>query len=372
MSTDVNLPPPTEPRAEVSTRRSTTKRPRRIKPDAEIVLVCNPRAGGQWKELASILDSEESRYARRIVTDSVEDIAMALDDLGHNAKLLCVYGGDGTVQRVLDRLAPDKEDDIHLALIGGGTMNVTSRWCGFSNNPGRNFRYVVRAFRSGELLLRELPLLAITTGDEFHHGFTFGMGPIVRLLDAYERGPKGKVAAAATAARAVAAAWLKYPSHYERLLTQMDAEVELDGDRLPHTQFSALFANVTGQINPGVEPFVGGRSRQSFHCAAYAVGAREMTLTLPLLIRGWLPKDLDFSGWLERSGKMPKLASDQRYVNRPASRFSIKSDERLYTIDGELLTTDSGQIAVELGPMMKLAAGPGTAWKMAAESVMGR
>jgi hypothetical protein len=48
------------------------RRKRKHKADAEIVLICNPRAGGRWKELAGILDSEEAAFTRRIVTDSVE------------------------------------------------------------------------------------------------------------------------------------------------------------------------------------------------------------------------------------------------------------------------------------------------------------
>src|SRR5690349_24301396 len=101
---------------------------------AQIVLLCNPRAGGRWKALAGILDSEEARHVRRIVTDSVEDIAYALSDLGQDVELLCIYGGDGTIQRVLDRLAPEAHERLRLALLGGGTMNVTSRWCGFSRD----------------------------------------------------------------------------------------------------------------------------------------------------------------------------------------------------------------------------------------------
>ena len=353
----------------VEARKFTAKRQRRFKSEAEIVLICNPRAGGRWKELANILDSEEARYARRIVTDSVEDIAMALDDLGNDAKLLCVYGGDGTIQRVLDRLTPDTEETIQLALLGGGTMNVTSKWLGFSNNPGRNFRYVVKAYRSGELLLRETPVLEIETGAEFHRGFTFGMGPIVRLLDAYENGRKGKIGAIGTAAGAIAAVWLRRPAKYQQLLEQMDAEISLDGERLPYDQFSALFANVTGQINPGVEPFAGERTRDSFHCAAYAVGARELTLALPMLVRGWLPKDVDFSGWIERSGRLPKITSDARYVNRAASQLRITSKERLYTVDGEILVTDTGSVSVGLGPMLRLVAGPGSPWRLATAAV---
>ncbi|MCG8418095.1 MAG: hypothetical protein MJE77_09160 [Proteobacteria bacterium] len=346
-------------------RRFMAKRRRRAKPDAEIVLICNPRAGGRWKELAGILDSEEARFARRIVTDSVEDIAAALDDLGHDAKLLCIYGGDGTIQRVLDRLAPGAPDEVHLALLGGGTMNVTSRWCGLSRQPVKNFRYLVRAYRSGNLLLKEVPVLEVTMGDLFHRGFTFGMGPIVRLLDVYERGPKGKVAAAGLAARALSATLLKWPGDLERIIQPMEADVEIDGEALSYRQFVALFANVTGQINPGVEPFAGERTRDSFHTAAYAVNAREMAMALPLLIRGWLPVDanalLSPATLLARRKNGPDrrtLPSDPRYVNQIAHHLQIHTDEPLYTLDGEVLPTRSKTISVELGPSLKLAVGP--------------
>ncbi len=343
------------------------RRARRIKPDAEIVLICNPRAGGRWTELAGILDSEEARFTRRIVTDSVEDIASALEELGRDAKLVCIYGGDGTIQRVLDRLTPGKEENIHLALLGGGTMNVTSRWCGFSKNPAKNFRYVVRAFRSGDLLLREVPLLEVQAGNELHRGFTFGMGPIVRLLDAYERGNKGKSQAVWMGAKAISAVWTKRPAVVGELLQEMAAEIEIDGEVLPYPTYSALFANVTGQINPGVEPFAAPRARDRFLCAAYAVSPREVTVVLPFLMRGWLP--VDVGAMLK---KAPEWSTDPRYVNRTASRLRVKSDEPIYTIDGEILKNDSGNIQLQLGPLLKLAAGPGAVLRLAADAVRPR
>lgn len=338
------------------------KRPRKVKREAEVVLICNPRAGGRWKALAGILDSEEARHVRRIVTDSVEDIATALGDLGHDAKLLCIYGGDGTVQRVLDRLAPGTHEQIHLALLGGGTMNVTSRWCGFTRDPARNFRHIVRGHRSGELLFKEVPLLDVRTGRELHRAFTFGMGPIVRLLDAYERGRKGRIAALGTAARAIGAAWLKWPADYERLLVPLEAQIALDGEKLEYDRFAALFANVTGQINPGVEPFVDQRGRDNFYVAAAAVSLREMSLALPFLVRGWLPLDvvaaLSEPGRLLERLRNPSLFTDPRYVNRTGSRMEIRSAEPLYTVDGEILETQGGQINVDVGPLLRLAVGP--------------
>jgi hypothetical protein len=342
-------------------------RRRRIKPEAEIVLLCNPRAGGRWRELAGILDSEEAGFVRRIVTDSVEDVAAALGELGHDTRLICVYGGDGTIQRVLDHLSTQGPEMAHLALLGGGTMNVTSRWCGFSRNPARNFRHVIRGYRSGDLLLKELPVLEVRTGAELHRGFTFGMGPIVRLLDHYERGRKGKRAALETAFKGMAAAWLGGRGDYEQLLHNMDAVVALDGQVLPHQSFAAVFANVTGQINPGIEPFVMERTRDSFHVVAYAVSPRELTMALPFLARGWLPIDVSaifssvFSSDLFKRGRDTfAIPTDPRYLNVTGSRLSIQTAESIYTLDGEILPVQDGNISVDVGPTMKLAVGPGT------------
>ncbi|HUH05858.1 MAG TPA: diacylglycerol kinase family protein [Kofleriaceae bacterium] len=348
------------------------RRRRRIKPEAEIVLICNPRAGGRWKELAGILDSDEARYARRIVTDSVEDVAAGLADLSDDTKLVCVYGGDGTIQRVLDRMPRKTLEATYLGFLGGGTMNVTARWLGYSRRPVHNFRFLVKSFRSGDLLWKEVPLMEVASGPERHRCFTFGMGPIVRLLDAYERGPKGKRAALMMVARAVSATVTGRPLAFRELLKEMPAEVRLDGEALPYEEFSALFANVTGQINPGVEPFTGDRLRDSFHCAAYAVSSREVVMALPLLIRGWLPIDLraltpDLLGkaipFTQKPSEQVGLPADARYVNRPVRHLEIKSAESIYTVDGEIVSTHGDMVTVDMGPTLKLAVGPGAAWR---------
>lgn len=337
----------------------TTERSRKAKPDAEIILICNPRAGGRWKELAAILDSDEARHARRIVTDSVDDIGPALAALGRNAKLICIYGGDGTIQRVLDRLSARKQDEVHVALIGGGTMNVTARWCGFDRPPAHNFREVVRAYRNGNLLLREVPLLEVRCGDRRKRGFTFGMGPIIRVLDAFERGPKTKRGAVALAIKAMTAAVIRRPAEYRALLEEMDAEVALDGVKLEYDRYAAVFANVTGQINPGITPFVGERGRDSFFAAAYAADSREVALAIPLLIKGILPIDTGsllrrLAPW-KRGERRRGLPTDPRYVNRTAAKLEIVTNEKLYTVDGELLTSEAGRIDVDLGLRLRLA-----------------
>ncbi|MEM1030667.1 MAG: diacylglycerol kinase family protein [Myxococcota bacterium] len=330
---------------------------------SDVVLLCNPRAGGRWKELARILDSDEAKSVTRIVTDSVEDVGPALLTIGREAKLLCIYGGDGTIQRVLDRLPADRGEDLQLALIGGGTMNVTSHWCGFVDRPADHFRYVVNGYRTGNLLLREVPLLEVQRGPVRRRGFTFAMGPMVRVLDAFERGHKSKRAAVTLGVRTAVGAWLPMATRTREMLVEMEAQVELDGERLPFDRFAAVFANTTGQINPGIVPFRAARDRDTFYVAAYAAPSREVALAIPILARGLLPRDtgslLQRLSPFERDDTRSPFKSDPRYVNRTARRITIDTAEPLLTVDGELITSDEAlRVDVNLGLRLRLAVSP--------------
>jgi hypothetical protein len=183
------------------------------------------------------------------------------------------------------------------------------------------------------------------------------------LLDAYERGPKGKIAALATAGRGIAAALTGFPSGHAKLLDPLQARVIVDGEELPFAAYSAVFANVTGQINPGVTPFVDRGTRDTFHYAAYAVSAREFTLNVPVLMRGWLPLDLRslfrprqiVRRLADTNPVKASVPADPRYINRNARRMEVLTDEELYTIDGEILRSDGGPLQISLGLQVRLA-----------------
>ena len=85
------------------------------------------------------------------------------------------------------------------------------------------------------------------------------------------------------------------------------------------------------------------RTRDSFHCAAYAVNAREMTLVLPLLARGWLPLNVDLTAWLQRSDALPKITTDARYVEGPCACYGPIADN-IHGID-EWVDIDSMRAA---------------------------
>jgi len=333
----------------------------------DIVLLCNPKAGGRWKELADILDSEEAHGVRRIVTDSIDDVGPALADLGKKIELLCIYGGDGTIQRIIDKLydapiaAPFK-----LAFIGGGTMNVTASWCGYNKSPGKNFRNLIRDYESGDILFREVPLLEVRQGEHLYRGFTFGIGPIVRIIQYYEKGQKSKARAVGLAAKSIFAAWAGWPADFKPFLQEMNAEIRVDGEKLPYHRYAAVFCNVTGMINPGVVPFIKTRTRETFLYGAYSVDRREFTMMVPMLTQGLLP--MDSKSLLKPASTWKKIImsflgkgtfpTDPRYVNDIASEFEIQSPEEHYTVDGEIIKSTGEPIKVSLGPIIKLAVSP--------------
>jgi diacylglycerol kinase family enzyme len=334
----------------------------------DIMLLCNPRAGGRWKELATILDSPEAQHVRWIVTDSIKDIGPALSSMGEKTRLLCIYGGDGTIQRVLEELFAGRATDATptLAFIGGGTMNVTAAWCGWSREPGRNFRHVIKAYRAGRLLTKEVPLLAVRQAERTRLGFTFGLGPIVRVLDEYENSRKGISAALEVVAKAVSGAWLKIPRSYHDTLQPLEAEVIVDGERLPYRRFSALFCNTTGRLHIGVEPFVKQRTRDTLYYAAYAITRQEVVLWLPMLARGRLPLDpkafiTPTASWKQMAVALlgeGALPADPRYVNDLAQELEIRSAEPIYTVDAEIVPSTGDPLHVSLGPYLQLAVHP--------------
>ena len=300
----------------------------------DVALLCNPLAGGRWRVLADVLDSDEAKGVRRIVTDDVEDIRAAIADVGRRVGLLCIYGGDGTIYRVINELLRgDVAAPPHLAFLGGGTMNVTSAWCGMRRSPGENFRQVMRAYRTDRLLWRQVPLLAITQKEQRQYGFTFGLGPLVRVLERYESGAKSRLKAVELGVKSALGAVSGIPRSYRPMIRQLQAQVSVDGQALPYESWAALFANVTGVINRFVEPFAAERTHETFHFLAYAVSSREFAMMAPLLARGLLPIDPrsllhPVSAWRKvllsivgRDG----LPTDPRYVNHPARHLVVET-----------------------------------------------
>jgi hypothetical protein len=342
--------------------------------ERDIVLVCNPGAGGRWRQLADILDSEEALHARRIVTDEIDDITASLRRLGRGAKLICIYGGDGTIFKFLNSVFPSETDEVPpIAFITGGTMNVSARWCGWTQKPSINFERVVRQYKEDRLITRDVPLLEIRQGDVCQYGFTFGQGPAVRVLNEYENSKKGKGPALIWAAKTILAAYLGTPSDLHRLSEAMPAEIYFDGEKLPNERWIYFFCNTTGQIVRWVRPFPKGRQRETFFALAYAISREEAILLAPFLMRGKVP--IDPKSLLKPTSDWSRIALaylgrgslplDPRYVNRLSSTVEVRSEEPIYQIDGDIFPSTGEPITVTLGPTVRLVVGPDSPFQRA-------
>jgi diacylglycerol kinase family enzyme len=334
----------------------------------DVVLLCNPRAGGRWRALAGVLDSPEAKGVRRIVTDHIDDVGAALAAVGQRADLVCIYGGDGTIYHVINellRIPLNGSKPPRLFLLGGGTMNVTANKLGMGSTPGDNFRAVLTAYHEGTLRYQEVPLLRVRSGGTVRYGFTFGMGPLVRLLHRYEQGQKGKLAAVGLGLQAIAAAISPVRTSFAPLLDEQQARVIADGRVVSHSSFAAVFANTTGAVQRLVEPFAGERPSDHFHFLAYAVSARELAAMVPLLMNAKVPLDFGMLRHPVTTAKTlaatllgrAELPRDPRYVNHPAQQLRIDTSEPIFTLDGEVLSAES-PIEVDLGPTLQLALHP--------------
>jgi hypothetical protein len=230
-------------------------------------------------------------------------------------------------------------------------------------SPGENFRQLMRAYRADRLLWREVPLVAVTQKEQRRYGFTFGVGPLVRVLSRFESMQKSRVKALEIGVKSVLSAVSGVPRELQPVLRELEARLTVDDERLPYDRWAALFANVTGAINPLIEPFTADRTRESFHFLAYAVSSREFAMMAPLLARGLLPLDPrsflhPVSVWrkalLALVGK-DGLPTDPRYINRPAHRVLLETDEPCYPLDGEVLDSLDRRFELGLGPSLHLA-----------------
>jgi hypothetical protein len=209
-----------------------------------------------------------------------------------------------------------------------------------------------------------VPLLSIQQGQRVEYGFIFAAGSPIRILNEYEQGKKGKIAALQFAARTIGAVFSKAPL-VESSMESMRARITVDGQPLPYDKWVISCCSITGSLQIGMHPFVGERLSETFHMLAYAADPREIAVLLPFLARGMLPIDpksllrpvssathiaLSYLG----KGSLP-LPLDPRYINRPVRQYELETDEKVFTIDGEVFRSTGESLRLSLGPSLRLA-----------------
>lgn len=323
----------------------------------KIGVVANLRSGGGYDGFKPIKAEIEHLRDRVFyhVTDSVTKISGALIALIETNKVdaIFVYGGDGTLHKVVDALIYEygrgRISRIPPILpLGGGTQKALFQWLGwghglfFHEKPIHIFRKAL-ASPLEHLPLRQCRPLAITFvnrekgREETHYGFIFIMGALTRVIQLYDQRGKSVSAGLKHIGLASLASLTGFPRSHAELMYQFQAEQFADGKRLEHENPLAVVCSVTESLLFGVKPFIGTTESNQFYLASLAVPPILGAAMVPLMWRGKVPRH-------------------PRFVNQPVFSYENTTEsESVGFIDGDFFFMEPGSpIKVQLGPGISL------------------
>lgn len=324
-------------------------------------IVGNARAGAGLAGFLPIIQEIEMRgwAGTRVffhIPDSVSKLSLALIELieTNKVQLLFVYGGDGTLHKVIDILIYEKErgritDIPPIVTLGGGTQKAIFQWLGwgkgmfFHEPPLSIFRRVMNSSLE-HLPMRKIRPLAITFHNsrkekvETHYGFIFIMGAMARIIKLYDADGKSVFSGLKHIALGMSGSLIGRPASHAALTGQFMADQWSDDQPLVRRDPLVAVCSVTDSLLFGIEPFRGVAESNQFYAASYAVSAPILSALVPVEWRATVVPPSD------------------RFFNQPVFSFQIRpEDESSFFVDGDYFYNTPGEmVSVNLGPELSL------------------
>ena len=290
----------------------------------EFVLVINPRAGERQRKnrfLIPRLREMASTAGLLVEVDRLEALEPSLERaLTQQPRFVAVFGGDGSIHHVVDRLVKivGRGDLPALLPLGGGTMNCFVSDLGYRMAADLLLERV--AEEEGGFEERGLLVLEDDRTGQKRYGFTFGNGLVYEGLQEYARRPPSAI----NGARVIAGG-LFMPHLRERYTALHPMRVELDGKPHPSKSFLGILSSSLAASVLGFRPYAGplaDRSRQ-FSLLATSYSLKELIPLAPAVLwgRGRLSLNADF------------------YTNQVIEEARL-GFSRGYTLDGETFSVE--------------------------------
>ena len=260
-------------------------------------VVVNPHAGKNRHER-----ERAARFAATVGTDGLVRETGSLEEMEHLAhefrdrqiEVLAICGGDGSFFRALSAMVRTYGTDPlpRFLPLRAGSMNTIARSVGCRHgSPERMLASAVGDYRSGRRFeLTERQLIKVDGG---HYGFMVGAGSTVSFLQVYYGGKRsGPWAAAKLLTRTVTSAIFR-TALARGLLQPVEADIDCDGERVPHRRFNVVYASSITDIGLGFHvTYLATRKPGYFHLLAGRLNATQVVRGLRRLRRGW-PLDVD-------------------------------------------------------------------------------
>lgn len=260
-------------------------------------VLLNPHAGANRR-----CPDRAAEFARVVGADGLVRQTGSVDEIEGVAQefrrrqidILAVCGGDGSFFHTLSAMVRAYGDDPlpRFLPLRAGSMNTIAGSVGCRHgSPERVLAHTLADFRVGrpfELTERHL----IQVNGE-HWGFMVGAGVVVNFLQVYyAQNTAGRGAAARLLARLLFSSVLG-SALARRLLQRVEADIDCDGERVPHRQFTFIYASTIADIGLGFKAaYLATRKRGFFHLLAGPLDGSRVLRRLHRLRRGW-PLGLD-------------------------------------------------------------------------------
>jgi hypothetical protein len=283
-----------------------------------------------------------------VETGSLEEIDGALEHiLSLEERLICLNGGDGTVQRVLNRMinlyGEETEDFPIFFPMRGGTMNLLADNVGIKGKPDELCRLAMEMDRCrDELPYMEVPTLRLVREmggkTEREYGFFHGSGGLYRFHRVYYRDTKGGNLPAAKLVLMCLGSGIINRGRYKDVFGMTPLRVTIDDFEMPCDSYIIVLAMIFKKLLLTFNP-LRDEGEGDFFFMACGLPLGKLVTSLHKLF--WIRDD---------EPPFPK----EVYYNQRASKLVLEGSEG-YSFDGEVYELDEPyRLTIELGPKVKV------------------
>ncbi len=266
-------------------------------------------------------------------TKSVEEIPeVARDFFREGIDVLGISGGDGTLHAVITSffLNNGKAKFPYILPLRRGSMNTIPNSLKIRGTTEGLLKNIIKKYhRQEEPELFEQQTLKING----RYGFMFGNGVVANFLNTYYQEKRtGPLKALKVVGRTLTSAILR-SEYSRRLFEHFNAEVVVDGQKVPFTEYTGILSCTIREIGLGFSPMYRAYEREGY-IHFIILGAISPFRFVPDVPRMYLGRPL----------KTPQVYED---IGREIIFRS--SNPPSYTIDGDIFPGEE-EMTISVGP----------------------